>query len=931
MKSDKTRDEKKLSLRNTLIAVVVTLFFVGIIFMYYTMLYSEKRSNIIKSGEMTAKESADHIDHYLQTNIDAVNLAAFTLDEMLTEHRTDKEIQDYLVGQSTAVRSAVIENMTGLYGYINGRFFSGTRWEPPADYVATDRPWYTKPMENPGELTILDPYVDVQSGNVMLALGKTLCDGESVISVDVSLDQIQKLTEDAVRSGESDAEMLLNNSCTVVAHSDKDEIGKNYNEEIGTFGAEIVKKVDGTDDHYFEFSFDDADYVVYVADLQNGWHCVSVKDATNVFGSLNSILLITITVVVIIVVIISIIMTRSNRYLHMSARAIAANEAKSSFLSNMSHEIRTPINAMLGMNEMILRESDEQSIITYSENIKAAGKNLLGLVNDILDFSKIEAGKMEIIPVDYDLSAVVNDLANMIHNRAEDKGLIFRLKIDKNIPRLLHGDEVRIKQVIANLLTNAVKYTEKGSVTLYMGYRKLNSDPDNILLTVSVKDTGIGIKEEDMQKLFSKFERIEEDRNRNIEGTGLGMGIAGNLLEMMGSKLNVESVYGLGSTFSFSVKQQVQGTDPIGDYEESYRESLAQKDRYHEKFSAPDACILVVDDNPMNLMVFKSLVKQTGVKTDTANSGDEGISLTRNKLYDLIFLDHMMPEKDGIETLHEIREDTDNQNRNTPSICLTANAISGAREKYISAGFDDYLTKPIDPDTLEEMMLAYLPKDKIQKRQAGIGEYEETGSGNMESMNSILSAISIDTDAGLKNSGTMDSYMSLLKIFYESIDEKTEELNRFFKEDDLKNYTIKVHALKSSARIIGAADFGEKAQRLEDAGKADDIGYIRGHHVAFMTDYESFREPLSKVFSGYDDTVRPEADPDIIEGVLEEIKAAAEDMDCERLDSIFEEMSEYSIPQDSAKLYENLKDASDRYEYKKIVELLSGNTDGAGE
>ena len=916
-------NEKKLSLRNKVIAVVVTVFFAGIIFMYYNMLYSEKRNNIIKNGEITAKETADQIDRYLSNNTDSVKLASYTLDEMITGKRTDSEIEEYLVDLSTAVRSAVIENSTGLYGYINGRFFSGTRWVPPEGYDATKRPWYTRPLEDPGEITILDPYRDVQSGNIMMALGKTLCDGVSVISVDVSLDPIQKIVEDAVAKGHSDMEMLLNDKGVVVAHSDKNEIGKDYHTEDGTFGAELIGKLWKNGDYFFEFIYNGNKYVVYVAEIRDGWSCVAVKDATLVFGSLNSILAETIAVVIAIVAIITIIMSRSNRYLHMSAKAMAASEAKSSFLANMSHEIRTPINAILGMNEMILRESDDQTILAYSENVKTAGKNLLGLVNDILDFSKIEAGKIEIIPADYELSSLINDLINLIHSRAENKGLIFSLNADQNIPRSLNGDEVRIKQIISNLLTNAVKYTEEGSVTLDIGYDRIENDPDSIMLNVSVKDTGIGIREEDRDKLFAQFERIEENRNRNIEGTGLGLSITKGLVEMMGSSLKVESVYGEGSAFSFSIKQKIADTAPMGDYEEAYREHLAAKDKYKVKFIAPDAHILVVDDNPMNLMVFKSLVKKIGVKTDTAGSGDEGISLTAKNKYDLIFLDHMMPEKDGIETLHELREDSENPNFDTPAVCLTANAISGARNRYIEAGFDDYLTKPIDPELLEGMMLKFLSDEKIVESN-GTDDNEDTDDGEIPDVLKSLSGSLIDTGEGIKNSGTIDSYMALLKIFYESIDEKKEELERFYKERDLKNYMIKVHALKSSARIIGAKEFGEEAQKLEDAGKAEDVAYINTHHREFMEEYAGFYSLLSGVIEEYEsDAGKPEADEYFIAAVFEEIKDAAEDMDCERLDSIFAEMDGYRIPDESAGLYRKLKDFSDKYEYRNITGLLS--------
>ena len=398
--------------------------------------------------------------------------------------------------------------------------------------------------------------------------------------------------------------------------------------------------------------------------------------------------------------------------------ALEATRAKSSFLANMSHEIRTPINAVLGMNEMVLRESDDKNIIAYSESIKSAGHTLLGLVNNILDFSKIESGQMDINPDEYDLSSVINDLVNMIQTKADDKGLLMKLKIDPKIPKVLYGDEIRIKQVISNLLTNAVKYTEKGTVYFSIGFE--TKEPDLISLKVEVKDTGIGIKAEDMSRLFNQFDRIEESRNRNIEGTGLGMNITQKLLELMGSTLEAKSVYGEGSCFSFELDQKVIRHEELGDYQRAYQKLAQKRKTYHQKFTAPEADILVIDDNLMNLMVFKSLLKQTLIRIDTASSGDEGLALTEEKKYDVIFFDHMMPDKDGIETLHELKEKQNNPNVSTPAVCLTANAVLGAREEYLEAGFDDYITKPIDPEKLDDMLRLYLPEEKlIQEVQDG--------------------------------------------------------------------------------------------------------------------------------------------------------------------------------------------------------------------
>ncbi|MCR5685999.1 MAG: response regulator [Lachnospiraceae bacterium] len=614
-------------------------------------------------------------------------------------------------------------------------------------------------------------------------------------------------------------------------------------------------------------------------------------------------------------------------YRRESELAVAASRAKSSFLSNMSHEIRTPINAVLGMNEMILRESSEKNIIEYSENIRMAGGTLLRIINDILDFSKIEAGKMELIPVDYDLSSVLNDLTHIVSARAGEKGLALKLDFDTEIPKMLHGDEVRIKQIIMNILVNAVKYTEKGGITFKVGFERISGDDDHINLFVSVSDTGIGIKPEDVDKLFIQFERIEEKRNRGIEGTGLGMNITKSLLEMMGSHLEVKSVYGEGSEFSFSVMQKVVAWDKLGDYENSYRAHLMQRKRNTTSFSAPDATVLAVDDNPMNLMVFKSLLKRTDIRIDMASDGDEGIRLASDKKYDLIFLDHMMPDKDGIETLHELRSNKDNPNLKTPTVCLTANAISGAREKYIEEGFDDYLTKPIDADALEKALLRYLPAEKVKQVSGSEQEENETDRDTVipDELSGLAGQDMIDIKAGIENSGSAEDYMQFLQVFYRSIDEKRLELDGFYAAQDYKNYTIKVHALKSSARIIGAFLLGEEAQALENAGKKGDTDYIRDHHESFLNKLDSMKEPLSGVFSRNDENAEnsmPEADEEMMLKFLSDLSEAAGIMDIERIDEVFELLKDRSIPDNYSELYKNLRKAADDFDYGSMVELL---------
>lgn len=377
--------------------------------------------------------------------------------------------------------------------------------------------------------------------------------------------------------------------------------------------------------------------------------------------------------------------------------AIAAGAAKTRFLANMSHEIRTPINTIIGMNEMILRENNDSAIEEYAQSVQSASKLLLGLVNDVLDFSKIEAGKLEIIETEYNLSKLLHDVVEGIKARAQSKNLKLEVLIENPLPAVLKGDEIRIRQILNNLLSNAVKYTKEGTVTLKVkGLR----EEERFLLHMSVKDTGMGIKEEDLKKLFSRFQRLEEEKNRYIEGTGLGLNITRQLAELMDGNIEVSSVYGEGSCFTVIIPQEIVRQEEIKEN---------RKGLY-----APTAEILVVDDNQMNLMVIGALLKRTAVKLTKAHGGLECLDLCKKNKYDLILMDHMMPDPDGIETLHLLRKDKESLNRNTEVIVLTANAIAGMSDMYIAEGFNDYLSKPVVAEDLEEMLGKHLPAEKIE-------------------------------------------------------------------------------------------------------------------------------------------------------------------------------------------------------------------------
>lgn len=601
-----------------------------------------------------------------------------------------------------------------------------------------------------------------------------------------------------------------------------------------------------------------------------------------------------------------------------------ANAAKGRFLANMSHEIRTPINAVLGFDEMILRESGEETVRSYAISIMSAGRTLLSLINDILDLSKVEEGKMEIIPVQYQLSSLMNDLVGMIKERAEKKGLQLNVEVDSQIPHLLYGDEIRIRQCVLNLLTNAVKYTEQGSVTLIVFYEK--KDEKHILLGFSVKDTGIGMKKEDMEKLCTPYQRIEEKRNRSIEGTGLGMSIVSNLLDLMGSGLQAESEYGRGTKISFQVEQEVVNWEEIGDYSNRLHEMKQESYTYHELFHAPDAKILVVDDTEMNLTVIQSLLKKTKVQIDTSMSGKDALRLTESKEYDVLLIDHMMPDMDGMETLKHIRKSGKNQE--TPAVALTANALSGAREMYLDAGFTDYLSKPVDGGSLEKLLESLLPQEKLKCPEddevsvEGQGEEEQELPEEMEGIPEWMKELSgLDTKVGVRNCGSAEGYLSVLSVFHQTAEKQAEEIAFFYQAGDIENYVIKVHALKGSARIVGAGQLSGLAADLEAAGKREDISYIREYTDELLSMYRALDQELMPL----DETEDEEEellpmDQSMLKEVYRKIVEVADSMDYGQMDEILQKVHEYQLSDSDKKNIKQLEQMFTEFDWDAIAE-----------
>ena len=598
-----------------------------------------------------------------------------------------------------------------------------------------------------------------------------------------------------------------------------------------------------------------------------------------------------------------------------------ANKAKSQFLTRMSHEIRTPINAVLGLNEMILRESVEAETRQYAHDIKSSANTLLSLINEILDSSKIESGKMDIVPDNYEISNLLNDLYNMISIKAEDKGLDLKFDIDSELPSEYYGDDIRIRQVLMNLLTNAIKYTLEGTVTMTVTGR---IEGENAILRYSVKDTGIGIKEEDLGRLFEQFERIDETRNRNIEGTGLGMNISVQLLFLMGSELKVESEYGKGSEFYFDIVQKIVNEKPLG----AFREKNLSEEMIHAcdvSYTAKDAKVLVVDDNEINRKVFRNLLKRTKINVYEAGSGEECITILAQQEFDIVFLDYMMPNMDGVETLHKIK--FRNLCNDTPMIVLTANAVVGAKEEYLKEGFDDYLSKPIMPDKLDKMILRYLPKELVKE-----GEIiqEETQSVSVEEFPYIDE---FDFEYAMNLVQDKELLLSTLEDFYKSLGQLPKKLSALAdeiqQEEQRKYYRIEVHALKSTAATVGAMLLSKLARMLEVAAADSQIERIMVLNPILLEEIEKHRERIASVLPVQEEQTKVENMEETL-AFFDMLKCSLENEDYETADVICCEINKYKYPEPVQVLVDEIATQVMNLEVEKAMDMidkLKGNVE----
>lgn len=710
----------------------------------------------------------------------------------------------------------------------------------------------------------------------------------------------------------------------------------------------------------------------------------------------------------------------------------AAN-MKSDFLANMSHEIRTPMNAVIGMAEMALREELTPTAREYINQIKSSGSALLNIINDILDFSKIESGKLDIQPVEYESLSLFYDVANIVMTRLRDKNVELLLKINPTFPKVLYGDNLRVRQILINLANNAVKFTRHGHVDIIVDYKQI--DEENIQMQVSVKDTGIGIKEKDLDNIFKSFQQVDSKRNRNIEGTGLGLAITRQLLTLMGGDIHVSSIYEKGSTFSFVLPQKVKDMSPaiqvkntdslaaigyfnhlffakqffadtncMGVYsmalsapdrmeellsenhedirgkklflfmeEENYDESIEQilydypeitgvmltpfysnkkweqsnlkiikkpfstiqiatvlnnetlhmnesAELFEFDFIAPEAEVLIVDDNEINLTVAKGLLEPLKMQIITATSGKMALDMISKHKFDMILMDHMMPELDGVETTRIIRRLHPTYD-DVPIIALTANAVDGAKDMFLSEGMNDFVTKPIEMKTIVSKIAKWLPDEKIQKGHFSISSDD---SGNNADGTTKIVIGDLDTDTARELIGSDSLFWNILKEYYKAIPVKSMLIKELEQQEDWKAYTIEVHALKSASRQIGAMELSEMAARLEKAGNEGDVSTIKKHTNSMLQRYVGYSDILKPYCAEKEEVnQKPRISQEQLSGLFEHMLTAIDDLDMDQMEEVINDMNRYSYSEKQTEFFEELKIAVGNIDVDRCEEIIN--------